>query len=162
MTIEKPLAELSRAIDGSFDPDWPRVVRQDASGTFLAERGLRWIRLGVRFGEPLGLELAIRRMRDEDYWEFFHNPPITFEQPDFDDALLVRGEPESSVRVLLDTETRALLLRLCHASVAIEIDRFGISFELERSSGIADVAEDLLVLARRLAGVWSIDRSAYR
>jgi hypothetical protein len=162
VTIERPLAELSQAIGASFDPDWPRVVRQDPAGGFLAERGMRWLRLELRFVEPLALELSIRRLRDEDYWEFFDDPPITFEQPEFDDALLVRGDPVASVRGLLDTETRALMLRLCQQSIELAIDGIGMTLELDRTPALSDLAEDLLVLARRIVGVHSVARSAYR
>jgi len=117
----------------------------------------------MTFCRPLRIPIAMRRIREQDLWDLWHDPAITFEDPAFDDAMLVRGEPEASVRTLLDAETRALFVRISERSDALVLDAnrlVVVRRSLDR--GVIDLAEEVLVLSRRLLGIQSLERSAYR
>ncbi len=105
------------------------------------------------FETPLAAELTIAEMTDEDLWGLWERPEITFEDPAFDDALLVRGAAHFARRVL-DAECRAALLELRQACDHLRIDRERITamvrgspLSAARLGALLDLVE---VAARRL------------
>jgi hypothetical protein len=163
--LSRVLASLAEALRAELDTERGRVERKDAAGALSISGTERpaLLELVMTFSRPLRIPIAMRRMREKDLWDLWHDPPITFEDPAFDDAMLVRGEPEDSVRALLDSETRALFVRICECSddLVLSADRLVV----ERRSldrGVIDLAEEVLVLSRRLLGIQSSERSAYR
>jgi hypothetical protein len=63
------------------------------------------------FEPALGVRLEVRELRDEDFDELWTNPAVMFEDPDFDEKILVRGD-EYTAKLLLGVEARRILLSL--------------------------------------------------
>lgn len=63
------------------------------------------------FEPTLGLRLEVRELRTEDLDELWTNPAVMFEDAEFDDKILVRGD-EYTAKLLLNEEARRLLLSL--------------------------------------------------
>jgi hypothetical protein len=163
--LSRVLASLAEALRAEMDTEAPRVERQDAAGALSISGTERpaSLELVMTFCRPLRIPIAMRRMREQDLWDLWHDPAITFEDPAFDDAMLVRGEPEASVRTLLDAETRALFVSISERSDDLVLDAnrlVVVRRSLDR--GVLDLAEEVLVLSRRLLGIQSLERSAYR
>lgn len=101
------------------------------------------------FEPPLGVRLEVRELRDEDLDELWTNPAVTFEDAEFDDKLLVRGDVYTA-KLLLGDEARRILLSL-HAltdRVSVVPERivamvFGQPLPAEVLTTLLDRVEDL-------------------
>jgi hypothetical protein len=60
---------------------------------------------------PLGVRLEARELRAEDLDELWTNPAVMFDDPEFDDKVLVRGD-EYTAKLFLGVEARRILLSL--------------------------------------------------
>ena len=103
--------------------------------------------VNLAFEAPLRAELTIADMTEEDLWDLWEHPVITFEDPVFDDALLVRGV-EHFARSVLSAECRAALLELRLACDHLRIDRerltvmvLGSRIRAPRLSALLDLVE---------------------
>ena len=70
------------------------------------------VQLTLTWTPQLPVDLEVRNLVDEDYWEFFSNPEITFDDDAFDEAVLVRGQSPYHVAQVLTAEVRTVLLQL--------------------------------------------------
>lgn len=121
------------------------VGRVDAYFSDAATRPATVVNLA--FEAPLRAELTIADMTEEDLWDLWEHPEITFEDPVFDDALLVRGV-EHFARSVLSAECRAALLELRLACDHLRIDRerltvmvLGSRIRAPRLSALLDLVE---------------------
>ncbi len=104
--------------------------------------------------EPLGIRLAVREMKEGDFWDLWTEPEVTFDDPIFDDALLVRGDPYV-VRMILGEEVRKGLLQLRGLvdHLSLSADRLiamivGRPIEADRLARLFDQVEDIGNLLR--------------
>lgn len=159
----RALARLAEALRAELDTEALRIEHGDAAGQLVATVHGGGLRLELAFARALRLEIEVRRLREQDLWDLWHAPPITFDDAAFDEAFLVRGEPAESVRTLLDAETRALLLDLSAVAEEISFDPRQLAVQRGTLEGdLAELAQQTLGLGRRLLGVRSLERSAYR
>ena len=121
--------------------------------------------VSLAFSPPLPAELSISEMTEEDLWGLWERPEITFEDPAFDDALLVRGAAHFARRVL-NAECRAALLELRKACDHLRIDRervtamvLGPPLSSARVGALLDLVE---AAARRLTPRRQGPERAYR
>jgi hypothetical protein len=121
--------------------------------------------VSLAFDKPLPAELTIAEMTEEDLWGLWERPEITFEDPTFDDALLVRGAAHFARRVL-DAECRATLLELRLACDHLRVDReritamvLGPRVSAPRLGALLDLVE---AAARRLTPQRQPKERAYR
>lgn len=106
------------------------------------------------FQPPLGVRLEARELRDEDLDELWTNPAVTFEDAEFDDKILVRGD-EYTAKLLLTDEARRILLSL-HAltdRMSVSPERivamvFGAPLPAEPLAMLLDRVEDLGLILR--------------
>lgn len=98
--------------------------------------------LAVELEPALPARVVVRALRDEDYYDFFGNPEITFDDEEFDETLLVRGEPRGAVVQLLREPVREALLAL-HALV----DRLELSERELRVGSSGHVSRVMAVVA---------------
>lgn len=103
-------------------------------------------RLRARLEVPLGFDFELRELRESDYYDFFSKPELTFDDSQFDEALLVRGEPLPTRR-LLTPELRSALVELARLATPLQINRLGLEATLVRSRPSADELWALLVAA---------------
>ena len=157
------LLRLAETLRAEYDTEAERVRFEDPAGELVvtSHGGPGSFRIALELARELRVTIALRRMREEDLWDLWHDPALTFDDPSFDDALLVRGEPAQSLRALLDTETRALLLELHGCSRELSLDKLGITVACGERA-LIEATERTIALGRRLLGVRSIARSAYR
>lgn len=65
----------------------------------------------LEIAEPIRIQLAVREFRESDLDDLWTDPAISFDDPEFDDKILVRGD-EYVARMLLTKEVRLTLLSL--------------------------------------------------
>lgn len=103
----------------------------------------------LEFEPPLGVRVEVRELRSEDLDELWTNPAVMFEDADFDDKVLVRGD-EYTAKLLLGPEARRLLLslhaltdRMSVVSERIVAMVFGRPLTAEPLGTLLDRVEDL-------------------
>ncbi len=74
----------------------------------------------AEFTKPFRFEVFVRELRDSDYVDFWTKPEMTFDEPEFDESVLVRGKP-FQVRQLLSPNVRRHLLDLCRIAVGFSL-----------------------------------------
>lgn len=115
---------LQRERRGHFDEQSDQVSLTLSGQRAVVELGDETqLRLTVSFEPPLSCELEVRTLVDDDYWEFFSNPEITFDEEAFDEALVVRGDSEYRVSQLLTPTVRDALLSLHHSVAQLRLTR---------------------------------------
>lgn len=121
--MDRPLHDLirnlTRARGGQFDGSGDATIPSRFGATVLKREGGLVI-VSLTFQPPLPLKrLEVRNLGEGDLYDFFGNPELTFGEPRFDDALLVRGDPLHEVRRLLRREVRDQLLELWASAGAL-------------------------------------------
>jgi hypothetical protein len=159
----RALARLAESLRAELDTEALRIEHVDPAGSLVATVYAGGLRLELAFARPLRLEIEVRRLREEDLWDLWHAPAITFDHAQFDETFLVRGEPADSVRALLDLETRSLFLDVNAMADELALDPRRLAVQRAELEGdLALLAEQTLGLGRRLLGVRSVETSAYR
>ena len=74
----------------------------------------------AEFTKAFKFEMRVRELRDSDYEDFWTKPEMTFDEPEFDEAILVRGKP-FQVRQLLNPNVRRHLLDLRRCAVGFSL-----------------------------------------
>ena len=154
------LLALRDALRAVWDAEERCLSLSDPSGTLSGDQDAGEVRLTLAFVKPLRAELAVRKLRESDYWEFFHDPEITFDDPEFDETVLVRGK--GPVGVLLDSEARALLLGIAKSVRELTLSQTELSVWCPPDAALADIAHDLVAVSRVLTETGPGQRSAYR
>jgi hypothetical protein len=65
----------------------------------------------LELAEPIRIQLAVREFRESDLDDLWTDPAITFDEREFDDKVLVRGD-EYVIRMLITKQVRMTLLSL--------------------------------------------------
>jgi len=112
------------------------------------------IRLAL--GSPVAIRFSLREERESDLWELWENPEVTFDDPAFDDAFLIRGDPYL-VKMVIGPELRRALLALRDLCDHVSLDSacvvamvLGPPLPADRLAVVLDRVEDVgMLLAPR-------------
>ncbi|MEZ4226285.1 MAG: hypothetical protein R3B13_35395 [Polyangiaceae bacterium] len=119
---DRGVALLNREFRKASDEG--HYVLMHPRATISCRLGSDEVELGAEFTRPFDFELSVRILQESDYLEFFSKPELTFDDPGFDEALLVRGFAYR-VRSLLTPHVRQALmdLRGCATALALTQER---------------------------------------
>jgi len=115
----------------------------------------------LELSEPVAIRFSLREERESDMWDLWENPEVTFDEPAFDEAFLIRGDPYL-VKGLIgeDLRRRLLVLRELCDHVSLDSTRLiamvlGPPLPAGRLATLLDSVEDAgmqLVSRRQGAG----------
>jgi hypothetical protein len=111
----------------------------------------------LRLGEPVAIRFSLRDERESDLWELWEDPEVTFDDPAFDDAFLIRGDPYLVKMVIGEDLRQGLLsLRALCDHVSLDSERLiamvlGSPLPADRLGVLLDCVEDvgMLLVPRR-------------
>jgi hypothetical protein len=115
----------------------------------------------AEFLRPFVFQISVRELRDADYLDFWTTPELTFDDPEFDEAALVRGSP-FGVRQLLGPDVRRCLLDLRLVARGFTLDATHLRAVCAVTEANAGVAADRFVSAVHALTGSSESGSAYR
>jgi hypothetical protein len=75
----------------------------------------------LELGSPVAIRFSLREERESDLWEMWEDPEVTFDDPAFDDAFLIRGDPYL-VKMVIGEELRRALVSLHNLCDHISLD----------------------------------------
>lgn len=115
----------------------------------------------AEFLNPFVFQMSVRELREADYLDFFTSPELTFDDPEFDEAVLVRGSP-FGVRQLLSPRVRLCLLDLRRVATGFTLDAARLRAVCAVTEASAGVAADRFVAAVTALTEPAESRGAYR
>lgn len=120
--------------------------------------------LELSFRHPLPVELRLGLEPSRGFVGRFRHTDIQLGDPPFDDAFLVKGDPESEVQALLAEPVRAALLGLRELVRDLTVESDSLRVTLDVSGTDADQLRDVVERMRRVANALlpESERSAYR
>lgn len=169
--VLEALRPLALALEGRLDEQRLSIRSQQELATievdaqFSEEDGWR-TQFSAFFERPLLCEVQVTDRTAHSRWELWRSPDIELGDAPFDQAFVIRGEPEDEVKSALSAAVRQALQKLSELTDAVSMDRSSLSAVVEdlvpdAARGEA-IVQALLEVVAPLTARSGGDQGAYR